>query len=746
MISRRRAARFTAAAIAGATLAGSAVAAGQGGEPVTLARDTTGTPSQRAAAVLRQMTPSEKLVLLEGYFATDIPPTYTAPAQSREGSAGYVPGIPRLGIPPQWQTDAGLGVASQGRARHKRVATALPSGPAMAASFDPALAYEGGRMIGGEARAFGFNVMLGGGVDLLREPRSGRNFEYAGEDPLLAGTIVGAEIAGVQANHVIDTAKHFALNDQETDRGTGNFNIDEAAFRMSDLLAFEIALERGRPGSVMCAYNLVDSVHACESPFLLTQVLRQDWAWPGYVMSDWGAVHSTAASANAGLDQESGFGLQKAGWFAAGKLDAALAKGEIKPARIDLMASRILTAMFANGLIDHPVTGTAPIDFATDRAMARRVAEEGIVLLKNDGDLLPIAATARRIVVIGGHADKGVISGGGSSEVYPEGENAVPGLKPTSWPGPVVFYPSSPLEELRKLLPQARIAYADGDDPAAAAEMARGADLVIVFGTQWASESIDVPLHLDGAQDALIGAVAAANPRTVVVLETGGPVLTPWADKVPGIVEAWYPGRMGGAAIAEVLSGKANPSGQLPMTFPKALDQLPWPGEPRHKEATYSEGAAVGYKWFDARGEQPQFAFGHGLSYTTFAYGKLKVRRSGQGLVASVRVTNIGERAGGDAVQVYVSGKGWEAPRRLGGFTKVVLWPGHSTIVNIPIDPRLLAVWDTATAGWKRAAGSYTVTVGHSSRNLGRSVSLRLPASHLPPGWQPPAKSPRRPV
>jgi beta-glucosidase len=686
------------------------------------------------------MTQAEKLTLLEGYFGTGRG-TFTAPAEAREGSAGYVPGIPRLGIPPQWETDAGIGVASQGAAKTKRVATALPSGVATAATFDPTLAYEGGRMIGGEARAYGFNVMLGGGVNLLREPRNGRNFEYAGEDPLLAGAIVGAEIAGVQSNHVIDTTKHYALNDQETDRGTGNFNIDEAAFRMSDLLAFELAIERGRPGSVMCAYNLVGGLHACENPFLLTDVLRRDWGWQGYVMSDWGAVHSTAASANAGLDQESGQGLQTNGWLGAEKLTAALGKGEVDQARIDLMAGRILTSMFANGLIDHPVTGsTGPTDFAVNRAVTQRDAEGGIVLLKNDGKLLPIAATAKRIAVIGGHADKGVLSGGGSSQVYPEGENAVPGLKPTSWPGPVVYYPSSPVEELKALLPNARIDYADGSDPAAAVRLAKGADLAIVFGTQWATESIDVPMQLDGAQDALIDAVAAANKRTVVVLETGGPVLTPWAAKVPAIVEAWYPGRMGGAAIANVLTGKVNPSGRLPMTFPKSLDQLPWPGEPRKKEATYTEGATVGYKWFDAKGLTPQFPFGHGLSYTTFAYSGLKVLRTDEGVIATVTVTNTGDRAGADAVQLYVSppaGSAWEAPKRLAGFAKVTLWPGHSTRISMTVDPRLLAVWDTATPGWSRAKGDYTFRVAHSSRDLGESVRVALPAGHLSPQWRP---------
>jgi len=706
--------------------------------PVILAKDSKGSPAERAATMLAQMTQAEKLSLLEGYFATDFARNkFTAPEAAREGSAGYVPGIPRLGIPPQWQTDAGLGVASQGGAKQKRAATALPSGPASAATFDTDLAYEAGRMVGGEARAYGFNVMLGGAVNLLREPRNGRNFEYAGEDPLLAGTIAGAQIAGVQSNHVIDTVKHFALNDQETDRGTGNFDIDGAAFRMSDLLAFELAIERGQPGSAMCAYNLVNGLHACESPFLLTQVLRDEWGWQGYVMSDWGAAHSTAASANAGLDQESGYGLQIAAWFGADKLDAALDRGEIAPARIDLMVARILTAMFAQGLIDDPVTGTRAIDFAADRAIAQRDAEAGIVLLKNDGNLLPMATSAKRIAVIGGHADKGVLSGGGSSQVYPDGDNAAPGVGPKGWPGPEIFYPSSPVEELRRQLPGARIDYADGSDPAAAAELAKNADLVIVFGTQWASESIDVPLHLDEAQDALIDAVAAANKRTVVVLETGGPVLTPWAAKVPAILEAWYPGRMGGAAIANVLTGKVNPSGRLPMTFPKSLDQLAYPGEPRKKEATYAEGAAVGYKWFDAKGLEPQFPFGHGLSYTTFTYNHLKVKRSGDGLVASVRVTNTGERAGGDAVQIYVGGKGWEAPKRLGGFAKVQLWPGHDTTVEIPIDARLLAVWDSSRHGWTRAAGRYSVTVARSSRDLGETVTIDLPASHLPSDWKP---------
>ena len=703
-----------------------------------LAAQAPGSADERAASMVVLMRLDEKLTLLKGYFGTDFPAAdYEAPADARYGSAGYVPGIPRLGIPPQWQADAGIGVATQGGAAEKRARTALPSGLAVAASWDPAIARAGGAMIGAEARADGVNVLLAGSVNLMREPRNGRNFEYAGEDPLLAGTIVGAQIAGVQSNRIISTVKHYAVNDQETDRNDGNALIEEGALRMSDLLAFQIAIEKGDPGSVMCAYNRVGGLYSCENPFLLNQVLREEWDFPGYVLSDWGAAHSTAAATNAGLDQESGFGLQRADWFNADKLKAALAAGEIAEEQIDLMAARILRSMFAHGLIDDPVVEGQPIDFAANRAVSQRAAEAGIVLLKNDGDLLPLAIGARRIAVIGGHADKGVLSGGGSSQVYPDGGNAVPGLEPTTWPGPVVYYPSSPLEELRKLLPDATIEYADGSDPAAAARLAAAADIALVFGTQWASESIDVELKLDGEQDALVNATTTANPNTVVVLQTGGPVLMPWADKVPAILAAWYPGRMGGAAIARVLTGAVNPSGHLPATFPRSLDQLPWPGELRKGDLVYEEGALVGYKWFDAKGHEPLFPFGHGLSYTRFDYDHLVATREGEGLVAMLEVTNTGARSGADVVQVYVSGPGWPAPRRLGGFTRVELEPGETERVEVHVDPRLLGDWYTNRRGWTHAAGAYTVSVGHSSRELTDTVTIELPPSYLPPEWRP---------
>lgn len=698
-------------------------------------------PDARAKLVLAQMTEDEKLTLVFGYFATDFPPkNFKADPQARPGSAGYIPGIPRLGIPAQWQTDAGVGVATQGGAERKRGRTSLPSGIATAATWDPALAYKGGAMIGAEARASGFNVLLAGGVNLMREPRNGRNFEYGGEDPLLAGTMVGAQIAGIQSNNIISTVKHYAINDQETDRFKMNAVIDRAAAQMSDLLAFKFAIERSNPGSVMCAYNKINGIYACEQPWLLTDVLRRDWGWKGFVMSDWGATHSTVAAANAGLEQESGWPFDEQPYFRE-PLKAAVAKGEVSKARLDEMAHRILRSMFAHGLFDHPIT-SAPMDLppamlASHAAITRADAEAGIVLLKNAGDALPLAATARRIVVIGGHADKGVLAGGGSSLVYPVGGNAVPGLDPKFWPGPVMYHPSSPVDALRRQLPGATITYLDGRDAGAAAAAARQADIAIVFATQWAGEAFDPSLTLTDNQDGLIDAVAGANAKTIVVLETGGPVLMPWADKTAAILEAWYPGTAGGEAIANVLTGKVNPSGHLPVSFPRSLSQLAKPSAPNEGETRYAEGAAVGYKWYDAKGDKPHFAFGHGLSYTSFAYAGLKAAAPKGKVTVSFTVRNTGKRAGADVAQVYLSGSGWEAPKRLGGFQKVALAPGAAKPVSLTVDPRLFATFDEASNSWKIAGGTYKILLGHSADEITATATVQVPARTLPAGWRP---------
>jgi beta-glucosidase len=723
-----------AAALTASLLAGTAapVAAAPRKAPAKAVRS----PDARAAALVAKMTREEKLILVYGYFSTDFPSKkFTAPPEGRPGSAGYVPGIPRLGIPPQWQTDAGVGVATQGGAVKKRERTALPSGLATTATWNPELAFAGGAMIGNEARNSGFNVMLAGGVDLMRDPRNGRNFEYGGEDPLLAGTMVGAQIAGIQSNHIISTVKHYAINDQETDRNAGNSILDQSAMRTSDLLAFQFAIERSNPGSVMCSYNRVNGDFACENAFLLNQVLRKDWKWPGYVMSDWGATHSTAKAAKAGLDQESGAPFDDQPFFAQ-PLKDALANGSVSEAQLDLMVSRIVRSMAAHGLLDHPVAESR-IDYAAHAVVTRQDAEEGAVLLRNKQALLPLSRSTKRIAVIGGHADKGVLAGGGSSLVYPIGGNAVPGIVPTSWPGPIMYYPSSPMAEIAKLAPGAKVSYASGDDPAVAAALAKDSDVVIVFATSWAGESFDVPLGLTGYQDALISAVAAANPKTVVVLETGGPVLTPWVDQVGSILAAWYPGTQGGAAIANLLFGKVNPSGHLPASFPKSAEQLPRPAAPNTGDTIYAEGATVGYKWYDMKGLEPQFAFGHGLSYTSFGYSGLAASPVGPGVSVRFTVRNTGKVAGKAVPQIYVARKGWEAPKRLGAFSKVALAPGASRTVTVTVDPRLLATWDDSAHLWRIAPGAYQVMLGASSQDIKQTVTVQLAARTLPVGWRP---------
>jgi beta-glucosidase len=522
------------AALAVALLAGHAIAA-----PVT--------PEARAAALVARMTPDEKIALVHGHFpmfTKDKPAGMTL-------HAGYIPGIPRLGIPDLQESDASLGVANAGRGP-KDDATALPSGLALAATFDPKIAYAGGAMIGKEARQKGYNILLAGGVNLVREPRNGRNFEYLGEDPLLAGTLAGASIKGIQSNPIVSTIKHYALNAQETGRHVVNAVIDPAALQESDLLAFHIAIEAGRPGSVMCAYNKVNGAYACENGPLF-DILKTDWGYKGWVMSDWGAVHS-AEAALTGLDQESGQELDKQVYFDA-PLKADLASGKIPMARLDAMATRIVYGLAANGVLDHPVVAGV-LDTAADGAVAQRAAESAIVLLKNTGDVLPLAKTARTILVVGGHADIGVLSGGGSSQVVPVGSTK---FKPPSWApswgGGMIYHPSSPLAAIRARAGGATVTFDAGTDPVATAAAAAKADLVIVFATQWATEGSDVSLTLPDGQDALIASVAAANPKTVVVLETGGPVLTPWIDKPAAVLEAWYPGGRGGQAIARVLFG-----------------------------------------------------------------------------------------------------------------------------------------------------------------------------------------------
>ncbi len=709
--------------------------------------DTSLDASARADLILKEMTLTEKLQLTFGYFSTDqkwqVTPikNYVFPKEGLPDSAGFVPGIPRLGIPNQWQTDAGVGVATQ-RSPNPRQRTALPSGIATAATWNPEVAEAGGAMIGNEAFLSGFNVQLAGGMNLMREARNGRNFEYGGEDPLLAGVITGHEMKGIQSNHVISTMKHYAFNGQETNRNQMDHQIEDKAARESDLLAFEIANEIGQPGSVMCAYNRVNGFYACENDWLLNQVLKTDWGFKGYVMSDWGATHSTTQAANAGLDQQSGWAFDRSPYFD-GALREAVNNGYVSQDRANDMAKRILWAMFDVGLFDHPVNGdqATTIDYAKNGKISQTDAEEGIVLLKNTAGLLPLSKTAKSILIVGAHADVGVLSGGGSSQVYPIGGSPVPDeFAPNGFPGPKTWYPSSPMKGIQART-QATVTFLDGKDVKAAAAAAKKADIVLVFGEQWTGEGIDAPdLHLPNNQDALIEAVAKANKKTVVVLQTGGPVVMPWLSKVGAVVEAWYPGTNGGEAIARVLTGEVNPSGHLPATFPASLDQTPRPvleGDPKldadsHPMGNYNiEGAAVGYKWFDKKGYKPLFPFGHGLSYTTFALSDLTAAADGKGLKASFSVKNTGAVAGKEVAQIYVSGQGWEAPKRLGAFQKVEVAPGESQAVSVTVDPRLLATYDSASKTWNIAAGDYKVMLATSAADIAQTVTVHLDAQTL---------------
>lgn len=695
---------------------------------------------ERTQLVLKEMTMDEKLSLLMGYFGTDAPwKNFTRPIESYPQSAGFVYGVPRLGIPHIWQADAGIGVASQ-TGPNVRERTALPSGMATAATWNPQVGFDGGAMIGSEARTSGFNVLLAGGVNLVREPRSGRNFEYGGEDPYLAGVMVGHQIKGVQSNNIVSTLKHFAYNDQETGRFNLNVNIDEAAGRMSDLLALQFAYEIGNPGSVMCSYNRVYGVYGCESDYLLNQVLKNDWGFKGWVMSDWGATHSTIPAANNGLDQQSGFPFDVSAYFKE-PLKEAVMNGWVSPERFDDMAGRVLFALFDKGVIDNPVPkGSNNIDFKKHALITQKDAEEAIVLLKND-KLLPLTKDVKRIAIIGSHANVGVLSGGGSSQVYPLGGMAVSGLGPKIFPGPMVYYPSSPMSALEARLPNSRITFDEGTNVQTATKLAAESDLVLVFANQWTAESVDAAsLSLPDNQDALIAAVTKANKKTVVVLQTGGAVLMPWLNDVGAVVEAWYPGTSGGEAIARVLTGEVNPSGHLPITFPAAEAQLPRPkvdGYPEVKDlrfdVTYTEGATVGYKWFDAKKLEPLFPFGYGLSYTDFEFSDLNAVVKNNQLNVSFSVKNIGSVAGKEVAQVYIAplNINWEAPKRLGAFQKVDLKPGESTQVSVSVDPRLLGVYQGKTKTWKIASGQYEVILAKSAIEPQTSIKVKIPARTL---------------
>ncbi len=702
-------------------------------------------PDERAEMVLRQLTLDEKIGLLHGNGMAHAGQWQMPLTNLANGGAGYVEGVPRLGIPPLYISDAAYGVRDSGA--NGRYATALPSDLGMASSWDPELAYSYGALIGREVRAQGFNYSLGGGMNLTREPRNGRTFEYLGEDPILAGTLGGNMIKGLQAQHVLGNVKHYAVNDQETGRDFVNAIISKRALQESDLMTFHIALRISDAGAVMCSYNRVNRDHACENSYLLGEVLKRDWGFKGFVVSDWGGTHSTEKASAAGLDQE-----EPMADFYGPALRQAVEGGKVPMSEIDDHARRLLRAEFASGIVDDPVK-TSVVDVEEGFAVAQHVEEQSIVLLKNEGKILPLdGGTVHTVAVIGAHADLGMISGGGSAQVDPPGGNVIapPGKRGTTWQTPI-WFPTSPLKALHAELPQAKVEFSSGQDRASAAALARNADVAIVFAYQWETEDRDLPnLSLPDNQDALIAEVAAANPRTIVVLETGGPVTMPWIDNVAGVVEAWYAGSRGHWAVARVLLGEVNPTAKLAVTFPRSEGDLPHPTIPpiptRVTETTtspsssrampeysvhYDEGLKVGYKWYDAENKPVLFPFGYGLSYTTYQYSALETTPGANARAKTTlrfAIKNTGDRAGAEIAEVYVTlpASAEEPPRRLVGWTKVQLNAGESRNVTVEIDPTYLQVFDEQANAWKLVPGDYVFAVGGSSRDLPLKEQVRL--------------------
>ena len=685
--------------------------------------DKTLTPDQRAELVLKEMTLDEKIALLHGNGMPGWPREVPGANPSLgNGGAGFVLGVPRLGIPIVQMSDAAYGVRSS--AQNGRYSTALPSNLASASSWDPQAACAYGALIGRELRAQGYNMTLGGGVNLTREPRNGRSFEYMGEDPILAGTLVGNRMKCEQAQHVMGDMKHYALNDQESGRNEVNVIVSKRSMRETDLLAFQIGIHIAEPAAVMCSYNGVNGDYACENKYLLTDVLRKDWGFKGFVVSDWGGTHSTEKAAAAGLDNE-----QPMDDFYGQKLKQAVEAGKVHQSDLDEHVRRVLRSEFATGIVDDPVKKSV-VDIEGGLETSRRIAEQSIVLLKNANGLLPLdRAQLRSVAIIGANANTSMISGGGSAQVDPPGRPAPRWLEH-------VWFPSSPLKAIAGKAPGANVQFDSGADPASAADLAKKSDVAIVFVHQWTSEDMDLPsLSLPENQDALIQQVAAANPRTIVVLETGTAVTMPWLDRVGGVLEAWYAGSKGADAVANILFGDVNPTAKLPMTFPKSEADVPHPNLVKpaaHKpgenfwmnphltfDVHYDEGLKVGYKWYDAENKPVLFPFGFGLSYTTYSYTGLKVNPGAETTV-TFTVKNTGARAGAEIAEVYAAlpANAGEPPKRLVGWSKVNLSAGESKDVSVSVPSLYLSIYDEASDTWKLLPGSYSFMVGSSSQSL----------------------------
>ena len=708
-----RSSRFTLACLSLLSLIASTAAPGQ-------------IAVQRARDIVKRMTLDEKIEQVHGYGDADPVEFEKMNAKILLNVAAlgldirrYVPAVVRLGIPMLVITNGPAGVG-MGNTKPQAPATAFPSPIGIAATWDVNAARRFGEIAGSEAHDIGNSLLEAPTINIARVPQNGRTFEGYGEDPFLTSQLSVAVIQGIQSQRVLANVKHYVANNQETDRATVNEEIDERAMREIYLPAFEASIKVGHSASVMCAYPKINGTFNCENDFLMSGILRKEWGFDGFVSSDFGANHSTIAAALAGLDLE----LPTGAYFGA-PLKKAVESGDVPVAVIDEKLVRRYTKMIEFGLFDNaPAKKTIPA--REHGSQSRQMATEAMVLLKNDGGLLPLnPSRLKSIALIGPYAKTAVIGGGGSSQVVP-------------------LYSVDPLDGLKKRAgSNITVSFSDGGDVSKASALARAADIAIVMVGSASAEGHDHGLDLEASENQLVQSVSAANPHTIVVLKTDSAVLMPWLDRVPAVLEAWYPGEEDGNAVAEVLFGDANPSGRLPLTFPRSPDDTPakiqetFPGV--NGVVKYSEGVFVGYRHYDRDGIEPLFAFGHGLSYSTFSYAKLKISKTNAEVksdysapyTVELDITNSGKRSGAEVVQVYLGSPSTSAvpqpPEKLAGFARIDLKPGEKHHVSIPLQGHSLAYWDAKSHDWKLAGKSFQLMVGASSRDIRLRGRLDLP-------------------
>jgi beta-glucosidase len=641
--------------------------------------------------------------------------------------------IERLGIPSITVADGPHGVRrvadTETLMAESLPATCFPTASALASTWDVDLLRALGEALGEECISLGVDILLGPGNNMKRTPLCGRNFEYYSEDPFLGGELAAAFIEGVQGTGVGTSLKHYAANNQEHKRFVIDAQVDERTLREIYLAGFERAVVKAQPWTVMCAYNRLNGTYCSQHRWLLHDVLKEEWGYDGFVVSDWGAVHDRPAALKAGLELE----MPGPRPDRVQAVVEAVRSGELDESVVDAAVARLLQVIWRAA---ETPKGDGEIDVDAHHALARRIAGEAIVLLKNEGGLLPLPAL-RRIAVIGAAAKTPTFQGGGSSHINPTRVDV-------------------PLEELQALAGDAEVCYAEGYameegfDQALidqAVVIAREADVALLYVALPAfkeSEGYDRPdLRLTEQQVALIQAVAAAQPQSIVILNSGSAVtMDPWIAEVPAVIEAWMMGQAGGGAIADVLFGTVNPSGKLAETFPRRLEDTPsflnYPGE--NGVVRYGEGAYIGYRYYDAKGMDVLYPFGHGLSYTSYAYSNLRVSAQSftdvDGLTVSVDVTNTGDVAGKEIVQVYVHDVAARLSRpvkELKGFAKVALQPGETRTVTLELDARAFAYYDPAYQRWVTESGAFEILVGRSAADICLTVAVEMESTQILP-------------